>query len=190
MYISREDIDWIFPDKYSLKIGASVRDLKINITPKVNDNFRKFLEPSTGLINRESGQEEFSSVPTKGHFFPRKKEVEEVIEKLNKIGTDFYINESYFLYNESSFIEQTFTAALNEKISIYGSISYFNKKTKNDIIKIIDPEEFLKFFVKKDRLKDSLSLQLPNVSENMPQLRNSKIYNFSLSRIGEKKKGK
>ena len=79
---------------------------------------------------------------------------------------------------------------LNKKISIYGSISYFNKKTKNDIIKIIDPEEFLKFFVKKDRLKDSLSLQLPNVSENMPQLRNSKIYNFSLSRIGEKKKGK
>ena len=63
-YISRENIEWIFQDKYSLKIGASVSSFKINISPKVSDDLRSFLEPSTSLINKESGQEEFDSVPT------------------------------------------------------------------------------------------------------------------------------
>ena len=43
--------------------------LRFNTTPKVNDGLRNFLEPSTGLINSESGLEEFSSVATKGCFF-------------------------------------------------------------------------------------------------------------------------
>ena len=42
--------------------------------------------------------------------------------------------------------------------------------------------------MKKDTLKDSLSFQLTNVSGKIPQLRDSKIYNFSLSRIEKKKK--
>ena len=67
---------------------------------------------------------------------------------------------------------------LNKKISIYVSISYFNKKTKNDIIKIIDPEESLKFYVKNNTLKDSLIFQLTNINGQIPQLRESKIYNF------------
>ena len=49
-----------------------------------------------------------SSVLTKGHFFSRGKDIEVAVEKLNKIGTDFYINESYFLYDKSNFIDQTF----------------------------------------------------------------------------------
>ena len=58
----------------------------------------------------------------------RKKGIEETIEKLNRTRTDFYINESYLLYNRSDFIKQTFITALNKTIPIYGSISYFNKK--------------------------------------------------------------
>ena len=73
VYISRKDIDWIFLDKYSLKIGASVRDLKINISPKIDDDLRTFLELPTRLVNIKSGQEEFSSVRTKEHFFLQKK---------------------------------------------------------------------------------------------------------------------
>ena len=136
-------MDWLFPDKYSLKISVLLKGFTFNITPKVNDDSRNFLEPSTGLINSESGQEEFSSVPARGHFFSRKKCLGEAIEKLNKIGTDFCINESYFLYDRDSFIKQTFITALNKTIFIYGSISYFNQKTKHDIIQIINSEQFL-----------------------------------------------
>ena len=62
------------------------------------------------------------------------------------------------------------------------------KKTKRDITKITNPEKCLKFDVKKDTLKDSFSLQLANVSGKIPQLRDSKIYNFSLSRIVKTRK--
>ena len=92
---------------------------------------------------------------TKEHFFLRKKGVEEAIEKLNKTGTDFYINKSNFLYDKSSFIEQTFITALNKKYLFMVLLVTSTKKIKNDIIKIIDPEEFLKFYVKKGTLKDS-----------------------------------
>ena len=52
----------------------------------------------------------------------------------------YYINESYSLYDKNDLIKETFITALNKKISIYGSISYFNKKTKNEIFKIISSE--------------------------------------------------
>ena len=96
LYISRENIEWIFQDKYSLKIGASVSSFKINISPKVSDDLRSFLEPSTSLINKESGQEEFDSVPTEWHFFSRRKGIEEAVEKLNRI-------KNWFLYKQKLF---------------------------------------------------------------------------------------
>ena len=74
-------MDWVFPDKYSLKIGVAVRGFTFNITPKFSDILINFLETSTGFINQESQQEEFNSVPTKEHFFSRKKGIEEAIEK-------------------------------------------------------------------------------------------------------------
>ena len=80
VYISRDDLNWVFPDKYSLKIGANVGGFTFNITLEVNDDLRNFLELSTGLIDKETGQEEFSSVPTKGHFFFRRKDIEETVD--------------------------------------------------------------------------------------------------------------
>ena len=41
---------------------------------------------------------------------------------------------------------------------------------------------------KKDKLKDSLDFQLTIVNGQIPTLRDSKIYNFLLSRIGKKRK--
>ena len=56
MYISWDDLNWVFPDEYSLKIWAAVRGFTINITPEVNNDLRNVLEPSTGLINKEVGK--------------------------------------------------------------------------------------------------------------------------------------
>ena len=68
VYISRNNLDLVFPYKYSLKIGAVVRGFAFNITPKVNDDLRKFLEPSTGLIIKKSGQEELVQYRQKDIF--------------------------------------------------------------------------------------------------------------------------
>ena len=58
------------------------------------------------------------------------------------------------MYDKSDVIKETFISALNKKISIYGSISYFNKKTETEIFKIVTPEEILKFNVNKDITKN------------------------------------
>ena len=46
----------------------------------------------------------------------------------------------------------------------------------------------LKFYVDKDATKNSLSFQLTSKSGNIPKLKNKKNYNFSLTKIGEKRK--
>ena len=73
-------------------------------------------------------------------------------------------------------------------MSIYGSISYFSKKSENEIFEIISPEELSRFYVDRDTTKNSLSFQLTNISGNIPKLKDGKIYNLALTRIGEKRK--
>ena len=46
----------------------------------------------------------------------------------------------------------------------------------------------MKFYVEKDTTKNSLSRQLTNTSRKLPKLKDKKIYNFSLTKIGEKRK--
>ena len=92
------------------------------------------------------------------------------------------------MYDKSELITETFITALNKKISFYGSISYFNKKTENEIFKIVTPEEILKIYVNKYRTKNSLSFQLTSVSGKLPKRKDKKIYNLSLIKKGEKRK--
>ena len=40
--VSAADLDWLFPDKYSLKIGVLLKGFTFNITPKVNNELRNF----------------------------------------------------------------------------------------------------------------------------------------------------
>ena len=100
----------------------------------------------------------------------------------------YFINESYFLYDKSDLIKETYITVLNKNVSIYGSISYFNKKTENEIFKIISPKNLLKFFVNKNTTRNNLSFQLTSISGNVPVLKDKKIHNLSLTRLGRKRK--
>ena len=48
-----------------------------------------------------------------------------------------FVNESYFLYDKSNVIEQTFITEINKLTTVYGSISYFNEKGVNEVAQII-----------------------------------------------------
>ena len=61
---------------------------------------------------------------------------------------------------------------------------------KNEIFKIVSPEEFLEFYVDKDASKKSIRFQLTNINGDIPNLKDSKIYNFPLTKIREKRKRK
>ena len=85
-------------------------------------------------------------------------------------------------------IEQTFITEINKLRSIYGSISYFNKKGVNEIVQIISFNNPLKFLVSRGTLKKPLDFQLTKIDENLPTLSDKKVYNFSLTEIRTKSK--
>ena len=134
-------------------------------------------------MNRET-----STVPKQHSFYPVQQQIEENIKNYNNVPVKYFINESYFLYDKSDLIKETYITALNKKVLIYGSASYFDKKTENEIFKIASSEKFFKFFVSKDKNKDSLSFQLTGISGELPVLKDKKIHNLSLTRIGRKRK--
>ena len=132
------------------------------------------IEPSQDLINKDRNTKQTSSAPTQNSFFPERKVIEDSIKTYKNMPIKYYINESYFLYDKNDLIKETFITALNQKISIYDSISYFNKKTENEIFKIVTPEEILKFYINKDKTKNSLSFQLTSVSGKLAKPKDKK----------------
>ena len=76
--------------------------------------------------------------------------IENYIKKL-KIS---FVTESYFLYDRSNLIEPTFITEINKLISIYGSVSFFDKRSLGKIVKVVSINKPLRFSVIKDRVKD------------------------------------
>ena len=85
-------------------------------------------------------------------------------------------------------MKETFITEIIKKILTYGFISYFGKKAGNEIFRIISPENSLKFFIEKDTTKNSVDFQLRSISGKLPEIWDKKIYNFSLTQIGSKRK--
>ena len=61
--ISGSTLQWIFPDKYSKTIGLSAKGFEFTL-PNLTDSLKNLLEPSSGLLNQETGTKE-TSPPTK-----------------------------------------------------------------------------------------------------------------------------
>ena len=84
-----------------------------------------------------------STVPTQCLFYP----VQQQKIIYNNVPAKYFTNGSYFLSDKSGLIKETYVTALNKRISIYGSTSYFDKKAENEIFKIISLENLLQFSV-------------------------------------------
>ena len=93
----------------------------------------------------ESGTEETSTIPTQHSFYPVQQQIEEKVKEYNAVPSKNIINESYFLYDKSGLIKESYITAINKKVSFYGSTSYFDRKTENEILKLLSPEKSLKF---------------------------------------------
>ena len=98
------------------------------------------------------------------------------------------MNESYFLYDKSNMIEQTFITNINKLISVCGSISYFDKKSINVAVEIVSFNNPLKFSVVKNTIKNTLDFQLIKINGNLPVLNDKKIHNFFFTEIRKKRK--
>ena len=56
------------------------------------------------------------------------------------------------------------------------------------VFKIINLEQFFKFYIVKDATKNSSSFQPTSISGKLPKHKDKIICNFSLTKIGEKRK--
>ena len=56
------------------------------------------------------------------------------------------------------------------------------------MLKTISPENLLKFLVNRDTIRNNLSFQLTRISGTVPTLKDKKIHNLSLTRLGRKTK--
>ena len=129
------------PDTYFRTIGATVRGFSF-LFPNASDKLKENFVPTTNLLNIESGTEETANVLTQNDFFPEQKTIKDSIDEYNGVPIKQFINESYFLYNKSNLILNTYITALNKTVSIYGSFSYFQGKTPKEKLNLLDAGNF------------------------------------------------
>ena len=85
-------------------------------------------------------------------------------------------------------IEQTFITEINKLISVYGSISYFDKKSLIEIVQIVSFNNPLRLSMVEDIVKNTLNFQLTKIDVTLQLLNNKKIHNFSFIKVGSKRK--
>ena len=153
----------IFFQKHSRTIGFSINGFKFVFS---GDEFlKKLITLPPDLINKPRGtDEEMFAAPKEIFKLPQEKLVETALRNYREKLTTNFVNESYFLYDKSELIKETYITKLKKKILIYVSVSYFNKKTENKIFPIISLENCLKFTVEKDTVKNNLDFKLTNIS--------------------------
>ena len=117
---------------------------------------------------------------------PQENLVKAAIQNYIKKLTVSLVNESYFLYDRSNLIEPTFITEINKLISTYGSISYFDKMSLDEIVKVVSFTKPLKFSVIKDVGKNSREYKVTKNDRTVPWLNDGKIHNFSFTEVDRK----
>ena len=144
------NLDFFFPKKHFYNVGWTVEDYSFNLE-NAPTQIKNILKPTNGLINIKNGTKHIDP-PTKEIFeFNAEIEIKKLIKKYKELPTKKFINESHFLYDKSNLIKKTFTSAIQKQLSLYGSFSYFSGDTTTEILNLIEPSNFLKFFIEKKK---------------------------------------
>ena len=186
-------------------------DLNITIKSqqKVNDVFKKTLESTFYLLdntkistNKISKPSADQRIKTLEETAPEKIEsdlqgqsayLKKLSEKVNlKSLTHAY--ENFFLYDLDNVIKPTFTTELQKEFSIYGLISFSGETKKDNKLKLISPQNRLKFEMTRDIYKKDMRFELSKVhSKKTFNVVGDHILNFSMlrtkkqNRVGEKR---
>ena len=176
-----------FSKKYFKSVGYTVDGFKFSF-PKAKTAISDILNPTKNLLNIENGLEEASNSFSSELSFPTKENIEDKSAEYNNFPTKEFVNESYFLYHKSNLIKKIFVRAINKILSIYGSFSYFSGKLAEKEIKLLDVSNILKFYMERRALKKGLKFQLAHINGDNPKIKDRKIHNFSITRLGKKRK--
>ena len=86
-------------------------------------------------------------------------------------------------FNLENMIKETFVTELNKEFSIFGLITFSGENKDNKKLDLINPSNNLKFEVKKDTYKTSISFALRKVHEKkLYTVVSNNIFNFGFLR--------
>lgn len=97
------------------------------------------------------------------------------------------LRDSYFLYDVSSIVKESFITELNKFLVIFGSMTYFKEK-KRDLIDLISPTNTCEFNMEKDTIKNSMELQIPKVIGQHSEIVDKKNTSFLFFKDWKKRK--
>ena len=112
---------------WPIKLGQLIDVSKGNIFLKNFEWFRGF---------GESGTEETSTIPTQHSFYPVQQQIEEKVKEYNAVPSKNIINESYFLYDKSGLIKESYITAINKKSFLLWVHQLFWQKNRKRNTKI------------------------------------------------------
>ena len=103
-------------------------------------------------------------------------EIKNLVQKIGDLSKIKFKQKNFFLYDESNYINRTFSTELNKKLQIYGliSTSTIGIKTTN----LIRPENSLKIRVLNNKYMDHIVLQLKDIRKPGTKNKLRKGYKF------------
>ena len=129
--VQKEDV--YLPEFYSYDLTYHVVGFIFTL-PKGN-HLHNFLTPKDNLIN-ETTPETIKLFSKNIFKILQETLIKTAIDNYIKELTFSFVNESYFLYDKSNMTKQTLITKIKKMISVYGSISYFHKKSINEAVEI------------------------------------------------------
>ena len=170
---------------------------------EINANIKKIFEGSFYILDNSTNTSKKTEIISKnirsveiknkspeqierdlnGQYFQLKKSIEKInLKSIN------HVYENFFLYDLENIIKPSFTTELQKEFSIYGLVNFSSEiDKKNKKIKVISPNNNLKFKVEKDIYKNQLKFELSKVhSKKTFDIVNNNIYNFGILSIDKK----
>ena len=92
------------------------------------------------------------------------------------------VYENFFLYDLDNYIVPSFTSELETEFSIYGLVNFSNElRTENEKLNIITPENYLRFNVIDNIVKNKLNFELTKVhTKKTFEIIDKAVYNFGI----------
>ena len=175
--------DIYLPVGQTFGMGHHVTSLEFSLPN--SEHLPNLIGPKDNLLNETTT--EVVDLFSKDTFkLPEELLVKTAIHTYTKKLTASFVNESYFLYDRSNLTEPTFITEISKLISIYGSIIYFDRRSVDEIVKVVSFDKPMEFSVIKDVAKNPLESKLTKIHGTIPRLNDGKYIIFLLTEVERK----
>ena len=171
--------------------------VKIEVENKLKDEEKKIFEGSFFVLDNDYNQSKKTEKISKSNRIAtikntfseeNQKFLEKEYTRLKKKAEEInfkslnVVYENFFLYDLDNYIVPSFTSELETEFSIYGLVNFSNKlRTENEKLNIITPENYLRFNVIDNILKNKLNFELTKVhTKKTFEIIDKAVYNFGI----------